>query len=46
MAIRRDELQPLLDNFIGLGRLHKPVPNNGKPVVNKGHHNKVKGNKS
>ena len=36
----------VLDNFIGVGRLHKPVPNSGKPVVNKGHHNKVKGNKS
>jgi hypothetical protein len=29
-----------------VGRLHKPVPNSGKPVVNKGHRNKVKGNKS
>lgn len=36
----------VLDNFIGVSRIRKPMPNSGRPVVNRGHHNTVRGNKS
>jgi hypothetical protein len=34
----------VIDNYIGLSRFGKPLRNTGKPVVNDGRHNIVKGN--
>jgi hypothetical protein len=36
----------VLHNFIGVNRVRRPLRNSGKPVVNKGHHNLVKGNRT
>ncbi len=36
----------VIDNYIGLSRTRKPLPNSGRPVVNDGHHNIVRGNVS
>ncbi|HEX4094856.1 MAG TPA: right-handed parallel beta-helix repeat-containing protein [Trebonia sp.] len=36
----------VINNYIGLSRTGKPLPNTGKPVVNNGHHNVVQGNHS
>lgn len=35
----------VLRNFIGLSRLRKPLPNSGRPVVNTGHRNIIRGNR-
>jgi hypothetical protein len=32
------------DNYIGLDRFGKYLPNTGEPVEDKGHHNRVEGN--
>ena len=34
----------VIDNYIGLSRARKPLRNSGRPIVNDGHHNLVKGN--
>jgi hypothetical protein len=34
----------VIDNYIGLSRAGKPLPNSGRPVVDNGRHNVVKGN--
>jgi parallel beta-helix repeat protein len=36
----------VIGNYIGLDRLGRCLPNTGRPVVNKGRHNKVKGNRT
>jgi hypothetical protein len=36
----------VLHNFIGVSRLRRPLHNGGKPVVNRGRHNVVRGNRT
>jgi parallel beta-helix repeat protein len=34
----------VMNNYIGLGRLRRPLPNTGGPIVNNGHGNRIAGN--
>jgi parallel beta-helix repeat protein len=36
----------VLRNFIGLGRFRQPLANSGRPVVNTGRHNVIRGNRT
>jgi hypothetical protein len=37
-------LNSVINNYIGLNRLDRYLPNSGRPVVNAGHHNTIRGN--
>jgi hypothetical protein len=37
-------LNSVINNYIGLNRLDRYLPNSGRPVVNFGHHNTIRGN--
>jgi len=36
----------VINNYIGLGRLGRRLPNTGRPVVNNGTRNIIRGNRS
>jgi hypothetical protein len=42
----RTSYNRVVHNFIGVSRLRKPLHNSGKPVVNKGRHNVIRGNRT
>jgi parallel beta-helix repeat protein len=35
----------VISNYIGLDRFGRPLPNSGRPIVNTGHHNTIRGNR-
>jgi hypothetical protein len=36
----------VVSNVIGLNRLRQPLPNSGKPIVNHGHNNRIRRNRT
>jgi len=36
----------VINNYIGLNRLDRYLRNSGRPVVNTGHHNTIRGNRT
>jgi hypothetical protein len=36
----------VLNNYIGLDRFGRYLRNDGRPIVNTGHHNTIRGNRS
>jgi hypothetical protein len=36
----------VIKNYIGLNRRGRPLPNTGRPVVNDGRHNRIRGNRT